>query len=76
MKAHTVELYLDSAREYRWRRKAANGRIVADCSEGYESMAACVTDLISVNGRPWTLVNNLGDFTGGTDTPPELEPGQ
>jgi hypothetical protein len=33
-----VELYLDDAGEYRWRRKAANGEIVAT-SEGYTRKA-------------------------------------
>jgi len=31
----TVELYQDDAGEWRWRRKAANGEIVAVSGEGY-----------------------------------------
>lgn len=61
MRAHIVEVYTDAAMEYRWRRKAANGRIIADSGEGYVSLADCFTDLISVNGRPWTLVNSIAD---------------
>lgn len=31
-----IERYADHAGEHRWRAVAANGRIVADSSEGYE----------------------------------------
>lgn len=31
------EIYRDAAREWRWRLKAANGRIVGDSGEGYAS---------------------------------------
>lgn len=31
------EIYQDRALEYRWRLKAANGRIVADGGEGYST---------------------------------------
>lgn len=34
----TVEFYVDQAGEYRWRAKAANGRIVATSAEGYGRM--------------------------------------
>jgi len=33
----SVTFYTDEAGEYRWRLVAPNGRIVADCSEGYSS---------------------------------------
>ena len=32
---HTVEVYKDAGGDYRWRRKAANGEVVADSGEGY-----------------------------------------
>jgi uncharacterized protein YegP (UPF0339 family) len=31
----TVTVYIDAAGEWRWTRKAANGRTIADGSEGY-----------------------------------------
>lgn len=34
----TKEFYLDAKGEWRWRIKAANGRIVADSGEGYERL--------------------------------------
>lgn len=34
----SVELYRDKAGEFRWRRKAGNGEIVADSGEGYTSL--------------------------------------
>ncbi|MCA9388895.1 YegP family protein [Candidatus Berkelbacteria bacterium] len=38
------EIYLDRAREYRWRLKAANGEIVA-ASEGYTSKQSAITSV-------------------------------
>lgn len=35
--AETVEVYQDEAQEYRWRKRAGNGEIVADSGEGYET---------------------------------------
>src|SRR5690349_1561731 len=35
------QFYQDSAREYRWRLRAANNRIVADSAEGYSTRQAC-----------------------------------
>ena len=37
MKHPTVTFYRDSKGEYRWRLRARNGRIVADCGEGYKT---------------------------------------
>lgn len=34
-RTRVVEVYLDTAGEWRWRRRAGNGRIVADSGEGY-----------------------------------------
>ncbi|UUY01582.1 DUF1508 domain-containing protein [Svornostia abyssi] len=33
------EIYRDAASEWRWRLKAANGRIVGDSGEGYASQS-------------------------------------
>lgn len=35
------EIYKDKRGEFRWRVRAANGRIVADSSEGYVNRADC-----------------------------------
>jgi uncharacterized protein YegP (UPF0339 family) len=32
-----IQIYQDAARQFRWRIKAANGRIVGDSGEGYVS---------------------------------------
>lgn len=32
---HTLTLYRDRAGEWRWNRRASNGRIVSDSGEGY-----------------------------------------
>jgi uncharacterized protein YegP (UPF0339 family) len=42
MKFH---IYKDSAGEWRWRLKSANGRIIADSGEGYSSEQACRDDI-------------------------------
>lgn len=37
---HThFEIYTDLAGEFRWRLVAANGKIVADCGEGYATLS-------------------------------------
>jgi uncharacterized protein YegP (UPF0339 family) len=38
MKFH---IYKDAHGEWRWRLKSANGRIIADSSEGYSSKQSC-----------------------------------
>jgi uncharacterized protein len=38
MKFH---IYKDSAGEWRWRLKAANGRTIADSGEGYSTKSNC-----------------------------------
>lgn len=32
---HTLQVYLDRKKEYRWRLLAGNGQIIADSGEGY-----------------------------------------
>lgn len=36
-----VEYFKDAAGEYRWRLRAKNGRIIADCGEGYKRKRDC-----------------------------------
>jgi uncharacterized protein YegP (UPF0339 family) len=35
------EIYQDAKTEYRWRLRAGNRRIIADCAEGYRDRADC-----------------------------------
>ena len=37
------EIYKDSAKEFRWRLKAANGEILATAGQGYKAKADCKT---------------------------------
>ena len=37
-----VELYLDADQQWRWRRTAANGEIIADGGEGYFNRDDCL----------------------------------
>ena len=41
----TYYYYKDSKGEWRWRLKAANGRIIADSGEGYKSEHECLDDI-------------------------------
>lgn len=36
MKSIKIEIYRDKAKEYRWRIRASNGRVLADSAEGYK----------------------------------------
>lgn len=45
-----VELYRDAANEWRWRIVASNGRIVADCGEGYEHHNDAYREVLAVTG--------------------------
>lgn len=44
------ELYTDTADQWRWRLKAANGRIVATSGEGYVNKADAVHGIDLVKG--------------------------
>jgi uncharacterized protein YegP (UPF0339 family) len=42
------EVFKDRAGEWRWRLRAANGRIIADSGEGYKQRARCLSGLAAV----------------------------
>jgi uncharacterized protein YegP (UPF0339 family) len=37
----SYQAYIDARGEHRWRFRAHNGRVVADCAEGYDSESNC-----------------------------------
>jgi len=41
-KESKFEFYLDKAGEWRWRRKANNGKIIAASTEGYKNRSYCI----------------------------------
>ena len=41
----TYHYYKDKKGEWRWRLKAANGRILADSGEGYKNLSDCLEDI-------------------------------
>jgi uncharacterized protein YegP (UPF0339 family) len=41
----TFHVYRDTAKEYRWRFRANNNKIVADSAEGYVQKADCVAGI-------------------------------
>jgi uncharacterized protein YegP (UPF0339 family) len=42
--ADKCEIYKDSKGEWRWRKTAANGKIVGSSAEGYKNQADCVAN--------------------------------
>jgi uncharacterized protein YegP (UPF0339 family) len=42
MRTAKLEIYRDARREWRWRLKASNGRILADSGEGYRRKSSAV----------------------------------
>ena len=48
MRRAKLELYRDAGRDWRWRLKASNGRILADSGEGYCRRAAACKALARV----------------------------
>jgi len=52
MKTSTFEIYKDTAKEWRWRLVARNGKIVADSGEGYSSRRNVVN---AINRLPGIL---------------------
>lgn len=48
----SAELYRDSRREWRWRLRASNGRILATSSEGYRRKDDCLNGLMLTTQPP------------------------
>lgn len=42
MAGATFEVFVDARKEYRWRLKASNGKVIADSGEGYKNRADCL----------------------------------
>jgi len=40
MRRRKIEFYRDASRQWRWRLRASNGRILADSSEGYHRLTS------------------------------------
>lgn len=56
------ELYRNTRKEYRWRLKAANGKIMADSGEGYINKADCSAGIewVKQNARGATVDDQTG----------------
>jgi len=59
----TFEIYLDKKKEWRWRLRHDNGRIIADGAEGYSSKQKLIQGIESVkkNAYAATIVNQEKD---------------
>lgn len=55
-----VTIYQDAAEEWRWRRQAANGEIIADSGEGYIRKSAARSMAEHVNGEDVEYVEETG----------------
>ena len=60
------DVYQDAAGEWRWRLRSKNGRVVADCAEGYKTRAG-ITRAVSVVEN---LIIGLRDEKSVPDSPP------
>jgi uncharacterized protein YegP (UPF0339 family) len=61
----TVEIYQDSAGEYRWRRlSAGNHQVIATSGEGYVREDHCTEMAVRCNGTGVHLVHVGGTVTG------------
>lgn len=60
------EIYRGAAREWRWRLRASNGKIVADSGEGYNNQADCEAGLILVAGTTAQTKVSIEDGTAAT----------
>lgn len=49
--AGRFEIYVDKAKEYRWRLRRPDGEIVADSGEGYKTQRECENDLQWIRGN-------------------------
>jgi uncharacterized protein YegP (UPF0339 family) len=45
MRQHHVEIYRDRKKEWRWRAKASNGKVLADSAEGFKRRRRCVQNV-------------------------------
>ena len=43
----TILFYRDRQKKWRWNAKAANGRKIANCGEGYNSQVACARGFLA-----------------------------
>lgn len=72
-----VEVYQDAKSEWRWRRKAGNGKIIACSAEGYANLTdAQESMLLACGGLANVRLVQISD-TGGAapdDTPPQDTP--
>ncbi|HET9276332.1 MAG TPA: DUF1508 domain-containing protein [Gemmatimonadales bacterium] len=55
------EVYRGARRDFRWRLKSANGRVVATSGEGYKTKAACLAGIALV--REGSRAAELEDLT-------------
>ncbi len=58
----SFEVYRDGKGEWRWRLKAANGKVIADSAEGYKDRADCPRGIALVRAEAPTA--RLLDATG------------
>ena len=59
-----VDFYKDSKKEWRWRLIASNGRVLADCGEGYKRKIDCRDGFISTATSMFavSILSNEGEL--------------
>lgn len=54
-------MYLDQARQFRWRLRASNGLIIADSAEAFTTKATCLQSIALV--KQYALTAQIVDST-------------
>ena len=67
-RTHKVVVYLDESKQWRWRREAGNGELIADSGESYVDRRDCLLSLVAANAQPYDL-----EVQGDEVTRTELE---
>jgi len=71
----TFEVYQDKAKEYRWRLRATNTKVLATSSEGYKEKSSCLAAIESVKRDvPDAPVEEMPATTDAPQDEPEDEP--
>lgn len=64
MSNYELEIYKDKGGEFRWKRVASNGQIIAASAKGFQSKGRCATDEASAFVVGWRASENINRVEG------------
>lgn len=73
---HTLHLFRDKAGQWRWNRKASNGRIISDSSESYVERRDAIhgMHIANTDWRDCRLIDDADNLTTTDDIDDEERP--